>query len=690
MLKVAPTFERDWVPSAAALLQTGKVNVSTTRWNWDSKSVFIGSVQMRWAALALCLAIPFTNFNVNGMALAQDHEQALQSLLADAAAAQSRGDFSAAAESYRKATELEPTIPEFWANLGLIYHEAGRSADAIQSFKQAIRLNAALYVPQLFLGIEYLKTQKPDAALPLLETATRLNPRDPLAELSLGKTYAMMNRGDRAADAFWRAIRLAPNDGNAWLGLGTVYLKQVDSDARLMTSTYNHSPFVSLRAAETFAEEGKLVEAENAYKAAISSASPAPCAHAEFGIALLREKKIAEAREQFKTETRTESHCGLATLGIAVAEAAEEHPEAALKALASIAADDAGFIQSNLHLFHDALSADQAKALADLARKHQSAGDFSVDLGSIVEQAFLSDTLPATEIEEAETTQAARAPLPTDAETLYAAGMYAACDQVLKPELETLNSAQQQLLASCSFYTGDFLTTSKAAQRQKANPATLVRGLYWETKADQKLAVATLTQAGEIDPNSPRMHVLTGDVFRQKRRWSDAEEEYRKALAIDPASHAARLNLAIVLFTELKTDEAFELTKSLLAEAPEDPEANLLAGEILVQGHKFEEAEPYLSRCQDLDPDLVPRLHVVLGQVYAATNRISEAISEYKLGLVSDVDGSIHYQLARLYEKSGDKNDAAEEIRISQQLRKRWDDQAHTAIEQLSTDTSRQ
>jgi len=645
---------------------------------------------LRWAALALCLAIPFTSFNVNGMALAQDQEQVLQSLMADAGAAQSRGDFSAAAESYRKATVLEPAVPKLWVNLGLMYHEAGRSADAIQSFKQAIRLNAALYVPQLFLGIEYLKTQKPDAALPLLETATRLNPKDPLAELSLAKAYAMLNRDDRAADAFWRAIRLAPNDGDAWLGLGTVYLQQVDSDARLMTSTYNHSPFVSLRAAETFAEEGKLVEAENAYESATAFPSPAPCAHAEFGITLLREKKIAEAHEQFEKETRTESHCGLAPLGIAVAEAAEGHPDDALKALTAIATNDSGFLQSSLYLFRDALSANQARSLADLARKHQSAGGLSVDLGSIIEQAFLSDTSPATEIDEARASQTTRAPLPTDAETLYAAGKYATCDQVLKPALEMLDSAQQQLLASCSFYTGDFLTTAKVAERQKANPPTLVRGLYWETKADQKLAIATLTRAGEIDPNSPRMHVLTGDVFRQKRRWGEAEAEYRKALAIDPTSRGARLSVAIVLFTELKTDEAFEITKSLLAEVPEDPEANLLAGEILVQGHKFEEAEPYLSKCKNLDPDLIPRFHVLLGQVYAATNRISAAISEYKLGLVSDVDGSIHYQLARLYEKSGDKKAAAEEIRISQQLRKRWDDQAHTAIEQLSTDTSRQ
>ena len=624
------------------------------------------------------------------MALAQDQDQALQSLLADAAVAQSRGDFSGAAESYRKAVELKPAVPEFWANLGLMYYETGRSADAIESFKHAIRLNATLYVPQLFLGIEYLKTLKPDAAVPFLETATKLNSKDPLAELSLGKAYASLNRHDRAADAFWRAIRLAPNNGEAWLGLGTVYLQQVDNDARLMTTNYSRSSYAALRAAETYAEQGKLVEAEKAYESATAAPSPAPCAHAEFGITLLREKKIAEAREQFESETQSGSHCGLAPLGIAVAEAAEGHPDAALKGFAAIGANDSGFLQSSLYLFREALTTDQAKSLADLAREQQSAGDLALDLGSTVEQAFLSATSPATRTDEAESSQTSREPSPTEAEMLYAAGKYGACDHLLKPALETLNSAQQQLLASCSFYAGDFLTTSQIAERQKANPATLVRGLYWETKADQKLAIATLTRAGEIDPDSPQMHVLAGDVFRQKRRWSEAEAEYRKALAIDPTKRGARLSLAIVLFTELKTDEAFEITNSLLAEAPEDPEVNLLAGEILVQGHKFEEAEPYLTRCKSLDPDLVPRLHVLLGQVYAATNRISEAISEYKLGLASDTDGSIHYQLARLYEKSGDKDAAEEEIRISQQLRKRWDDQAQTVIEQLPTDTSRQ
>lgn len=647
--------------------------------------------QKKRAALLLCAIVFMTSSITSGMALAQDREQAFQTLVTEARAAQTRGDFSSAADAYRKATQLDPSIPELWANLGLMEHEAGRSADAIQSFKQAVRLKPSLYVPQLFLGIEYLQAQKPDAALPFLETATRLNPNDPAAEISLGKAYALTDHLGLAADAFQRGVQLAPKDGDAWLGLGTTYLQQVDNDARLMTSSYSQSPYAKLRAAETYAEQGKLADAENAFKEAVAAASPAPCAHAEFGIMLLREQKVAAAREQFEAESRSGSPCGLTRLGSAVAEAAEGHPDAAVKALAAIARDDPGFVRTNLHLFRDALSSDETKSLAALAAQQEGSGATSADLGSLIIQAFQSnETASAAGIDETEAAQTTQAAGPADAVALVAAGKYTACVQALKPEMQSLHGAQLQLLASCSYYAGDLLTASKAAERLKATPATQVHGLYWETKTDEELAVTALSRAGEIDPNSPRMHVLIGDVFRQKRRWSEAEAEYRKALAIDPGSRGARLSLAIVLFTELKTDESIAIAKSLLAEAPDNPEANLLMGEILVQQNKFSDAEPYLSRCRKLDPDLVPHWHVLLGQVYAATNRIPEAISEYKLGLPSDQDGSIHYQLARLYQRTGNRPAAEEEIRISKQLRERWDNEAHLALEQLSTDTSRQ
>ena len=51
--------------------------------------------------------------------------------------------------------------------------------------------------------------------------------------------------------------------------------------------------------------------------------------------------------------------------------------------------------------------------------------------------------------------------------------------------------------------------------------------------------------------------------------------------------------------------------------------------------------------------DLVPRIHALLGRVYANRGEDTQAIQELMLGLPSDDDGSIHFQLARLYQKTG-------------------------------------
>jgi len=462
----------------------------------------------------------------------------------------------------------------------------------------------------------------------------------------------------------------------------------VEDDARLMISEYSQSSYFDLRAGESFAEEGKLGQAENSYKAAIASFSPAPCTHAEFAITLLREKKTAEAREQFELETRAGSHCGLAPLGIAVAKLAEGDPEVALEGLTSLIAADPDFVRLNLPLFREAVSAEQANQLIELDRARQNAGASIAEIGPLVEQALLSDGAPVTLSSGEEGKPSGAGATPAMARHFFTEGQYAKCNQALKPALPDLGSDQLQMLASCSFFSGDFRTTSAAAQRLKSTSTTRASGLYWESKADQKLAIAALSRAGEIDADSPRMHVLLGDVFRQKRRWYDAEVEYRKAVALDPKSHSARLSLSITLFSELKNDEAFEIDRSLLAEDPGDPEANLLAGEILVQRNLYAEAEPYLSKCQSLKPEFVPRLHALLGRVYASTDRIPAAITEYKAGLASDEDGSVHFQLGRLYQKSGDKNAAEEAFKDSQRIRRQWDDRARIALEQNPTDTS--
>lgn len=622
---------------------------------------------------------------------AEDREQTLQTLLAEAGSAQARGEYAVAAEAYRKSVAIDPTIPELWANLGLMYHETGKHAEAIQCFKRAEQLRPSLFVPQLFLGIEYLAAQDPNRAIPFLKSATRLNPNDRQAALSLGKAYSMLQRGSQAAEAYWNATRLNPNDGDAWIGLGTAYLQQVEIDARLMTSVYKESAYAKLRAAEIFAEQGKLIEAESAYKAALDSRPPAVCAHAEFGVTLLRLKKWDAARRQFELEEKSVTRCGLAQIGSAIELITQGNVDLGLGQLSSIGAHDPDFIKSALPIFRNVLSEDQALSLGRVIGVRQSSGMLSPEIGRLIEKALISDDVPMMDNSiEVQARSATRPNSAVDAEHLAAAGQYTACKGALLDHSDRLTSAEQKLLASCSFLAGDSRTTATAAQFLKTNPKTMVQGLYWESKADQELAISALTRADEIAPNSPQMKILIGDVFRQKRRWSEAETEYRKAVALDPSSRSARLSLAIVLFTELRNDEAFDIDKGILAEIPGDPEANLLAGEILVQQHEFGQAEAYLEKCRDLNADFQPRLHVLLGQVYAETGRTLDAISEYKMGLSSDQDGRVHYQLARLYQKIGNITAASREIQLSKQLRQRWDNSAHVAFEQRSTDISRQ
>ena len=644
----------------------------------------------RTVLLVLCAAIPLTIATVSGIAVAQDRDQTIQSFLVDARVAQSRGDFAQAAEAYRKAVALEPSIPELWANLGLMYHEAGNHSEAVKSLQHAARLNPSLFVPQLFLGMEYLKSNKVETALPYLENAVKLNPKDIQAIHSLGKAHGMLGESDKATDLYWEAVQLDPHSADLWFDLGTTYLQQVETDARLMTSAYRDSAFVKLRSAEVLSEEGKLIDAEEAYKAAIASTPPVTCGFAEFGITLLREQKTGAAREQFEHELQTSSHCGLAALGLAIADVVSGDQEAALTRIAPIADSDEAFVRSSLPLFRGAITAEQAKSLIDAARTKANASSPN-DLATLFEGAFLSDEMPTALNTAGESPSvSAEAHSPADAQRLAVESRYSSCNDALKAAPQPLGIGQLQLFAFCSFYAADFQTASLAAQRLKKNPETRVQGLYWESKADQNLAIQALVRAGEIDANSPRTHVLLGDVFRQKRRWEEAETEYRKAVTLDPKSRSARLSLAITLFSELKNDEAFSLDESLLSEDPADPEANLLAGEILVQRNQFSEAEPYLLKCVSLKPELLPRYHVLLGRVYAETGRVPAAIAEYKLGLTSDEDGGVHYQLARLYQKSGNKAAADAAFRESKRLVNRWNDRARVVMEQMGTDASRQ
>jgi predicted Zn-dependent protease len=152
--------------------------------------------------------------------------------------------------------------------------------------------------------------------------------------------------------------------------------------------------------------------------------------------------------------------------------------------------------------------------------------------------------------------------------------------------------------------------------------------------------------------------VLLGDIYQQLERYDNAQTEYKKALAVSPSNEAAMLGLATACLNNYNPKGAMSVAQAALVRAPDVPELNLVMAQGLMNQHEYAEAEPYLQKSLKAKPQMLPRIHALIGKVYAETGKTQEAIEELKLGASSDEDGSVQYLLAHLYLKQGDRKDA--------------------------------
>jgi tetratricopeptide (TPR) repeat protein len=257
---------------------------------------------------------------------------------------------------------------------------------------------------------------------------------------------------------------------------------------------------------------------------------------------------------------------------------------------------------------------------------------------------------------------------PGQAAELYRKGAYRQCSDLLVSQLPTGPAKDLELLARCSFATGDYKHAFDAAGKLSESAATGAEGLYWEIRSSQKLATEALAYASEIDSSSPKLHVLLGDTHRQQEHLDIAEEEYRKALALQPEDTGALFGLSLALLADGKTDQALHIAQAAIKDNPSDPELNAVMGEILCQRENFSDAEGYLKESLNSKPKYASHVHALLGKVYGNTNRLQEAIGELKLALPGDRDGHLYYQIGRLYLKIGDRDAAQKAFLVSKRL----------------------
>ena len=591
-----------------------------------------------------------------------------ESLLASAQQAQARSDFQAAAESYRQAIVLHPEIPELRANLGLMYYELGKDQDAIEAFRQSIRLRPGLFVPNLFLGREYVKQKRFSEAIPYLKRASVLKPADIQAQMGLAHAYTGTGKTRLAIDANLRAQKIDPQDADIWYHLGVSYLEQVEADARVLLAQHKDSPYLQTLAADNFFEQHAFTQAADAYQKALASPKIPRGAQAGYAFTLLNRGDLPGAERELKDELQSTPGSLMAKLGFARLHIEQGQSEEAAKEVKEIWITDGGFLRANASLLTAGLPESKNAEFQHTLEQGQGSENDS-ELAKLFQSDLNNEPLASqgADFTSGSFSQAKLAP--ANAAEFSAAGKYRQCSDALGPRFQTLASRELRTLVFCAYSTGDYLHAFDAGTKMALNAETEAEGLYWETRSAQKLAAAALTRASEMASGSPEIHVLLGDIYRERKFFSDAEREYRKALVVQPEDPGASFGLSLTLLATDQIEEAFRVAQAAVKSSPDDPELNAVMGEVLCARHDFTAAEPYLKKSFNTKPEYVPHVHALLGNVYAQTGRTEQAIAELKLALQDDRDGTVHYQLGRLYLKIGNQALAKQAFDISERLR---------------------
>lgn len=168
------------------------------------------------------------------------------------------------------------------------------------------------------------------------------------------------------------------------------------------------------------------------------------------------------------------------------------------------------------------------------------------------------------------------------------------------------------------------LTPTSHVEEGQARAWISLAHVLEKTKPDD--SIAAYSAAAKLQPKDPEPHLSAGLLLEREGKFSDAETEYKQALALDPSSDAV---------TAL---------------------ANLY-----MRGRRFPQAEEYLHRVIAAQPENAAA-HIQLGRVLAAEGKNDAAAIELQAGAKLDpADISVQRDLADLYATLG-KNSQAEVV----------------------------
>ena len=216
---------------------------------------------------------------------------------------------------------------------------------------------------------------------------------------------------------------------------------------------------------------------------------------------------------------------------------------------------------------------------------------------------------------------------------------------------------------ACAFAAGKYRDVLTAAAQSKGLDAW-----YWRVRAYNELAAEAFGRLTSLPP-SVHSYEWRAETSRHQRRYAESAEQWRKALALAPGDPRLLTELGITLRLNHDLAEAQRVFEQAVRADPDAPEPNFLLGDVLVAREQPARAIPFLEKAVRADPR-APHPHGALGRAYALVGRPADAIPHLKQSLESDADGSLHLQLGRAYQATGQTELARAALKDYEDFRK--------------------
>jgi tetratricopeptide (TPR) repeat protein len=596
----------------------------------------------------------------------------LAHLYEEMAVSAGRPDYATqAVEEYKLALNADPNSVMLQDGLANLYFKIGRIKDAVTAAQDQVKRNPDDIQAHTLLGQVYLRSlgdmqgaqsgEMLKLAIAEYETISRLKPDDVETKLLLGQLYALNQDHVKAEAEFKDAQKIDANSEEVVLNMARLYSEE--GDAQRAADTLSAVPVadrtarMELALGASFDQLKKPKEAAAAYRRSLDIEPDNPDAQKALATALLQDDQLDEALKLLNALVAADPTDAQSEIHIAEIQRRQHKYDEALATIqkAKTQAPDSLELSYNEALTYDALGQyDKATGVLTTILDSTSHPEGKYSDPEKQNRAYFLNRLGIIYREENKTTEAVAAyKQMADLGGDYTRDGY-------QGEIDAYRDAHQWKDA-----TAAAAAAAKALPKDRAIQMTYAQQLADMGQVDGGLALAKAQLTGNADDLDVQerfveMYVrlkrfkeaneqlekantlatkpedklfvlfLRGEYYDRQKMYDKAEDQFRKALAIDPQNAAVLNYLGYMLADQgQKLPEALKMIRQAVDLEPQNGAYLDSLGWVYFKSGEYSQAEENLRKANErINTD--PTVHDHLGEVYEKTGKLKMAVAQWE------------------------------------------------------------